>query len=253
MSQKPMSFNTGGWQKSTNETVGLWSESLQSLSNVYMLKSCPLVYSIGQFAMNHGFAFIWEPGALPMLAPPSVEFKVKFDMPKCKVAHRMDHCVPVFQEQVEITSGLPVVPVRGEDAKEPPESLRLASAEEGRKDLENGSQVSVERGSKTFQATDKLHLTLRTTWLVNMAEWFLIEEQVQWQTLANRTAELPHVAHSLATLFEGPDSQARRAGQEASTELTGQKRRRQTRIGETIFHLCIFLLTYPNRESVTCV
>ena len=40
-SQKPMSFDTGGGQKSTIETVGLWSESLQSLSNVYMLKSCP--------------------------------------------------------------------------------------------------------------------------------------------------------------------------------------------------------------------
>ena len=109
-----------------------------------------------------------------MLVPPLVEFKVHVDRQRCKVAHRVDHCVPVFQEQVEITSGLPVVPVRSEEAKEPPESLRLASAEEGRKDLENGSQVLVERGSKTFQVTDKLHLTLRTTWLVTMTEWFFI-------------------------------------------------------------------------------
>ena len=158
-----------------------------------------------------------------MLVPPSVEFKVDVDRQRCKVAHRADHCVPVFQEQVEITSGLPVVPARSEDAKAPPESLRLASAGEGRKDLENGSQVLVERGSKTFQVTDKLHLTLKTTWLVNMAEWFLMEEQVQWQTLANRTAELPHVAHSLVTLFKGPDPQARRAGQEAPEAPTADE------------------------------
>ena len=95
-SQKPMSFDARRGQKSISETVSLWSESLQRFPNVCMLK-CPLVYSIGQLVMNQGYGFVWEPGELPFL----------------------DHYVPVFQEQVEISSGLPVVPICSEDAKEP--------------------------------------------------------------------------------------------------------------------------------------
>ena len=113
----------------------------------------------------------------------------------------MDHSVPVFQEQVEIISGLPVVPVRSEDAKEPPKDLRVISADLGWKDLENGSQVLVECGGKKFKVTEKRRLTLRTTWLVNTTEWFLLEDQVRSQELEDQTKELPHIAHTLVTLF----------------------------------------------------
>ena len=86
------------------------------------------------------------------------------DKQNCKVAHRVDDCVPVFQERVEIVSGLPVVPVRSEDALEPPEDLRSASADTGWKELEDDSQVLVERGSKNFRVTDKKRQRRRIGW-----------------------------------------------------------------------------------------
>ena len=69
--------------------------------------------------MHHGFSFIWESGELQFLVPPEVPCEVQVSRDACKVADRVDHCVPIFQERVEIVSGMPV-PVQSEDAKEPP-------------------------------------------------------------------------------------------------------------------------------------
>ena len=137
-SSKPTSFETGGGKKGADETVGFWAESLHRLSNMYMLKSCPLVYSIGQFVMNQELPFIWKAGELPYLVPPHVPCHVDVDRTLCRVADRIDHCMPVFQETVELVSGLPV-PVRSEDALEPPEALRKASLIDGCSDVRGSS------------------------------------------------------------------------------------------------------------------
>ena len=50
--------------------------------------------------------------------PPHVPCYVDVDRTLCQVADRIDHCVPAFQETVELVSGLPV-PVRSEDALDP--------------------------------------------------------------------------------------------------------------------------------------
>ena len=211
-SVKPMAFDTGGGKKSTSETLGLWSKALNTLSNMYMLKSCPLVYSIGQFVMHQGFGFHWESGQLPFLVPPEVPCHVEVDRDKCKVAHRVDHCVPVFQETVEIVSGMPV-PVRSEDAIEPPDDIRQVSVNMGWGDL-GEAKVLVQQGPKTFSKGIHENLDLRTTWLVNATEWFLLEERVEWAKQDEPERELPHVAHTLVTLFESSRLPARRADPE---------------------------------------
>ena len=208
-SSQSMAFDTGGGKKHSSETIGLWSSSLKRLSNMFVLKSCPLVYSIGQIVMNQGFSFMWEAGELPILIPPAVPYNLAVDRDQCRTADRIEHCVPVFREEVELVSGAPVV-CRSEDAREPPDDLRLASGKVGWQKLRDG-RVLVQRRVPTFAKPDVEALDLRTTWLVNTTEWFPLENQVKWQELENPEAELPYVAHSLITFFESSASSARRA------------------------------------------
>ena len=159
-----------GGKKHSSETIGLWSSSLKQLSNMFVLKSCPLVYSIGQFVMNQGFSFMWEAGELPILIPPAVPYNLEVDRDQCRTADRIEHCVPVFREEVELVSGAPVV-CRSEDAREPPDDLRLASGKVGWQNLRDG-RVLVQRRVPTFAKPDVEALDLRTTRLVNTTEWF---------------------------------------------------------------------------------
>ena len=76
-SVKPMAFDTGGGKKSTSEMLGLWPKALNTLSNMYMLKSCSLVYSIGQSVLRQGIGFRWESGELLFLVPPEVPCHVE--------------------------------------------------------------------------------------------------------------------------------------------------------------------------------
>ena len=45
-SSSHIAFETGGGKKHSNQSIGVWSESLKNVANMFMLKSCPLVYSI---------------------------------------------------------------------------------------------------------------------------------------------------------------------------------------------------------------
>ena len=127
--------------------------------------------------MNQGFSFMWEAGELPILIPPAVPYNLEVDRDQCRTADRIEHCVPVFREEVELVSGAPVV-CRSEDAREPPDDLRLASGKVGWQNLRDG-RVLVQRRVPTFAKPDVEALDLRTTWLVNTTEWFPLENQVK--------------------------------------------------------------------------
>ena len=65
--------------------------------------------------------------------------------------------------------------------------------------------------SKKFVKGDADALDLRTTWLINAAEWFRLENRVRWKGLSDPEADLPHVANSLVTLFESLSARRARA------------------------------------------
>eukprot|EP00439_Symbiodinium_sp_Y106_P077841 s1560_g16.t1 len=86
-SSSHVAFETGGGKKRSNESIGVWAESLKTAANMFMLKSCPLVYSIGQFVMNQGYSFFWPTGEVPYLIPPIVEYKMEVDIDECRFHH----------------------------------------------------------------------------------------------------------------------------------------------------------------------
>ena len=53
--------------------------------------------------------FFWGPNHDPTLVPSHVGFNVECDSSKCIVADRVDHCVPVFREEVSFTHGVPAM------------------------------------------------------------------------------------------------------------------------------------------------
>ena len=127
-SSSHIAFETGGGKKHSNQSIGVWSESLKNVANMFMLKSCPLVYSIGQFVMNQGYSFFWPSGELPYLIPPHVDFKMEVDVDECRVADRVEHCVPIFKERVELISGMPAGPLV---PLVPPDFIKKASETSG--------------------------------------------------------------------------------------------------------------------------
>lgn len=102
--QHPLRFTTGGGTQPSQETVGMWSQEFQRVSNMYLLPSCPLVISIGQLVEQEGYSFHWTPNALPFLSHPSGTFLE---------AHRIEHHVPVFRLSCDMQYGLPVIPTKG--------------------------------------------------------------------------------------------------------------------------------------------
>ena len=162
-SSSHVAFETGGGKKRSNESIGVWAESLKTAANMFMLKSCPLVYSIGQFVMNQGYSFFWPTGEVPYLIPPIVEYKMEVDIDECRLADRVDHCVPIFKERVELISGMPAGPLV---PLVPPGFIMSASESPGWSRF-GGSLLHTAKNpkAKTFQVTEETSPIFRTTWL----------------------------------------------------------------------------------------
>ena len=162
---------------------------------MFMLKSCPLVYSIGQFVMNHGYSFFWP----TYLIPPNVEYKMEVDIDECRLADRVDHCVPIFKEKVELISGMPAGPV----VPLVPPGFILSASES------LGYLLHTAKNPKTFQVTEETSPIFRATWLHTPADqWFEVERQLRWQDLEDQEAPLPFAADLMVTEFhtEPPSS-----------------------------------------------
>ena len=70
----------------------------------------PFVKSLGQLVQS-GFSFFWGPNHEPALVPSTVGFDVVCDVSQCIVADRIDHCVPIFKEEVSFVHGVPAATV----------------------------------------------------------------------------------------------------------------------------------------------
>ena len=55
---------------------------------MYMLKSCPIVRSLGKL-IEKGYAFVWGKG-FPFLVPPNVDYSIEVDHEACVFADRVD-------------------------------------------------------------------------------------------------------------------------------------------------------------------
>ena len=219
-SSSHVAFETGGGKKHSNESIGVWTESLKTAANMFMLKSCPLVYSIEQFVMNQGYSFFWPSGGVPYLIPPSVEYKMDVDLDECRLADRVDHCVPIFKEKVELISGMPaetLVPLV------PPGFILSASEKPGWSRF-GESLLHTLRNPKTFQVTEETAPVLRTTWLHTSAgQWFEVERQVKWQDLDAQEAPLPFAADLMVTEFH---REAHPSGEAAKLAVSREPARR---------------------------
>lgn len=102
-SSRPLNFTTGGGMQNASETIGVWSQELNCAQNMYMLKTCPLVMSIGKL-VHEGFGFYWSPNSMPYLETPSGDH-----LP----AHRVDHNVPIFRLSCDVQHGLPLLTSTG--------------------------------------------------------------------------------------------------------------------------------------------
>ena len=201
-SSSHIAFETGGGKKHSNQSIGVWSESLKNVANMFMLKSCPLVYSIGQFVMNQGYSFFWPSGELPYLIPPHVDYKMEVDADECRVADRVEHCVPIYKERVELISGMPAGPLV---PLVPPDFIKKASESPGWESF-GGSRLCTTPNPESFQVGEDHSKALRNTWLHTAKDqWFEVENQVKWQELECMDASLPFAADLMVTEFHnGP-------------------------------------------------
>ena len=74
-----------------------------------MLQSCPLVMSIVQSVLEQGCKFLWVPDSLPIIVPPEVPFAYQVERSLCHEAHHIEHNVPIFRMDCELSPGLPAV------------------------------------------------------------------------------------------------------------------------------------------------
>ena len=113
-SSKPLTFSTGGGLKEADVTIKTQGDLLGD-GIVYMLRKCPFVKSLGQLVQS-GFSFFWGPNHEPTLVPPTMGFDVNCDFSKCVVADRVEHCVPIFKEEVSFVHGVPAAAPSAFDA-----------------------------------------------------------------------------------------------------------------------------------------
>ena len=103
---------------------------LAGCSSMYVLKSCPIVRSLGKLT-EKGYAFVWGEG-LPFLVPPNVDYSIEFDHEAC-IFGQSRWEVPIFSKQVQFTSGLLAKPhaMPAELAPDAPRSEPRSSAGNG--------------------------------------------------------------------------------------------------------------------------
>ena len=142
------------------------------------------------------------------------------DLDECRLADRVDHCVPIFKEKVELISGMPagtLVPLV------PPGFILSASESPGWSRF-GGSLLHTLKNPEAFQVTEETAPVLRSTWLHTSADqWFEVERQVKWQELDAQEAPLPFVADLMVTEFpREPQS----SGEPAKLAVSGEPARR---------------------------
>ena len=108
ITSNPLTFETGGGAKAADTTIGFEGDKAGE-GIVYMLKNCPYVRSLGKL-IQRGYGFFWSSDYEPTLVPPDVPFQVSCDVSQCHVADRVDHCVPIFKENVSFRYGMPAAP-----------------------------------------------------------------------------------------------------------------------------------------------
>ena len=59
--------------------------------------------------MNKDASFLWVPDSLPIIVPPEVPFAYQVERFLCHEAHRIEHNVPIFRMDCELSPGLPAV------------------------------------------------------------------------------------------------------------------------------------------------
>ena len=104
----PLRFTTGGGPQSATSTLGLLTPECQHVQNVYMLRDCPMVMSIGHMVAHEGFSFHWAPSGLPWLQSPTGE-----GIP----ATWVDHNVPIFRFPCSFQYGLPSLSTPGGESE----------------------------------------------------------------------------------------------------------------------------------------
>lgn len=108
VSSNPLTFETGGGAKAANTTFGYQGDK-SGEGIVYMLKNCPYVRSLGKL-IQKGYNFFWGPSHEPTIVSPDVPFQVSCDVSQFHVSDRVDHCVPIFRENVSLRYGVPAAP-----------------------------------------------------------------------------------------------------------------------------------------------
>ena len=117
ITSNPLTFETGGGAKAADTTIGFDGDKAGE-GIVYMLKNCPYVRSLGKL-IQKGYGFFWSSEHEPTLVPPDVPFQVSCDVSQCHVADRVDHCVPIFKENVSFRYGMPAAPSAAMDPSVP--------------------------------------------------------------------------------------------------------------------------------------
>ena len=104
VSSSPLTFSTGGGLKEASLTIRSQGEVLGD-GVIYMLKKCPFVNLFSRVSRFFGGPINHD----PTLVPSHVGFSVESDSSKCIVADHVDHCVPVFRDEVSLTHGVPAM------------------------------------------------------------------------------------------------------------------------------------------------
>ena len=184
------------------------------------------MYSIGQFVVNQGYSFKLPRGELPFLIPPEVPFELSVDRGACRTADRIDHCVPIFKERVELVSGMPAGTMIPE---KPPKQIRDWSVWTGWRNIGDG-RVCVRRKASRHVTPDVEGYDLRTTWLFNAKDqWYQLEAQTKWQELETAEADLPFQAEILVTHFERSEAASHSPVVEAAAPEEAEPARRAVR------------------------
>ena len=66
-------------------------------------------FSLGKL-IQKGYNFFWGPSHEPTIVSPDVPFQVSCDVSQFHVSDRVDHCVPIFRENVSLRYGVPAAP-----------------------------------------------------------------------------------------------------------------------------------------------
>ena len=114
LSKEPIAFDTGGGSQDGDKTIMVTSD-LGGASNSYMLDDCRVVSSMGKTVREQRLCHIWTPDGLPFYIDVT-KVQIIFDESDTIRAHRLEHNLPVYREEVTFAKGLPAIAAPGAPA-----------------------------------------------------------------------------------------------------------------------------------------